>query len=55
MNTNPGGTGAESLVLLRPIDPHKAHASFQSTTSLLTPTIKLTQARTVRRRPDCTI
>jgi hypothetical protein len=32
-----------------------AHASFQSTTRHLTPTIKLTQIPTVRRKPDCTI
>jgi hypothetical protein len=32
-----------------------AHASFQSTTNLLTSTIKWNQTPTVRRKPDCTI
>jgi hypothetical protein len=33
----------------------QAQSNFQSTPNLLTPTIKLTQAQTVRRKPDCTI
>jgi hypothetical protein len=39
----------------QPIRSNQAQSNFQSTTSLLTPTIKLTQAQTVRRKPDCTI
>ena len=33
----------------------KAHTNFQSTINLLTPTIKLTQTPTVRRKPDWAI
>jgi len=34
---------------------HKTQSNFQSTLDLLTPTIKLTQAPTVRLAPDCRI
>jgi hypothetical protein len=33
----------------------KAQSNFQYTTASLTPPIELTQALTVRRKPDCTI
>ena len=33
----------------------KTQSNFQSTTKLLTPTIKWNQTPTVRRKPDCTI
>jgi hypothetical protein len=53
-----GGGSAFTLVSSpsqRAIARHKTHASFQSTTSLLTPKVKWNQTPTVRRKPDCTI
>jgi hypothetical protein len=59
MNTIPNITRAESPAypssFALPIASKGAHASFQSTPSPLTPTIKWNQAPTVRRKPDCTI
>jgi hypothetical protein len=62
----PSGKGASASEVCSPVpakpirgikkqDRHKTQSNFQSTSRLLTPTIKWNQTQTVRRKPDCTI